>query len=408
MRILIEPGSYTLENVGDVAMLQVAARRLGQQWPEAAIGVVTEAPARLPSLCPRAEPVATGESADGHRVRAGSPASRLLSWSVWQRLLGGKQNTAFSKPPGVADALHGADLLVVSGMGALNDSFASRALRLLGTVERAAQHGVPVAFLSQGVGPVRDAAFRERLARALSRVELIAVRERLSGPPLLEEIGVSRDIVRVTGDDAVELAYEARPARLGTSLGINVRVAEYAGVDGNTLHGLQAVLRNTMDTLQTRVLPIPISHRHGGLDARTNRALLRHIDPDSDGGAMLLTPLDVIEQVGRCRLVITGSYHGGVFALAQGVPVIGLVNSAYYADKFLGLADMFGTGCEIVRLGDDSFRPKLADAIARGWSSAEHVRPQLLASAATQIQLGHDAYRALHTLIERPAAYAGR
>ena len=31
------------------------------------------------------------------------------------------------------------------------------------------------------------------------------------------------------------------------------------------------------------------------------------------------------------RLVITGSYHAGVFALAQGVPVLALAKSAYYA-----------------------------------------------------------------------------
>jgi len=404
MRIVIEPGSYTLENVGDVAMLQVAARRLREQWPDATISVVTEAPHRLPSLCPGCEPVLTRERKDtGHR-RPAPPAARLFRWNVWQRLLNGKPATPLSSSKSVVDAVTGADLLVVCGMGGLNDAFATRASRLLQSVELAAHHRVPVAFLSQGIGPLREPTFRHRVARALAGAELVALRERLSGLPLLDEIGVSRNAVRVTGDDAVELAYLARPERAGSGLGINVRRAEYAGVDDSTVGELRGVLRDAAARLHTHLLPVPISHRHGGLDAQTNRALLQDIDPASDGGAALLTPADVIRQVGRCRLVVTGSYHAGVFALAQGVPVVGLVNSTYYADKFLGLADMFGCGCEVVRVGDGAFAHALGDAIDRGWASADEIRLPLLAAAAEQVQLGYFAYRELKALIERPTA----
>jgi colanic acid/amylovoran biosynthesis protein len=140
---------------------------------------------------------------------------------------------------------------------------------------------------------------------------------------------------------------------------------------------------------------------------KTNRALLRDIDPSSDGGATLRTPSDVIQQVGRCRLVIAGSYHAGVFALAQGIPVVGLVNSPYYADKFLGLANMFGTGCEIVRVGEPGFSEALAGAIDRGWACAHHSRARLLAAAAEQVQLGYDAYRGLLMLPRLATLHAG-
>jgi hypothetical protein len=145
--------------------------------------------------------------------------------------------------------------------------------------------------------------------------------------------------------------------------------------------------------LRARVLPVPISHRHGGLDVKTSRVLLAKLDPTSDGGATLRTPRSVIEQVGRCRVVIAGSYHAGVFALAQGIPVVGLVNSSYYADKFLGLAGMFGTGCEIVRVGERAFPRRLAEAIDRAWAAAPRVRSVLVAAAAEQIELGREAYR---------------
>ena len=53
--------------------------------------------------------------------------------------------------------------------------------------------------------------------------------------------------------------------------------------------------------------------------------------------------LRLIEQISRCRLVIVGSYHAAVFALAQGVSAIGLAGNAYYLQKFEGLAaNQFG------------------------------------------------------------------
>ena len=395
MRILLEPGSYSLENVGDVAMLQVATRRLRELWPEARIGVVTEAPKQLSMLCPGTEPIL----ARRERCEQDAPptaVSGLLSRMVWPRLW---------RPPRRADeapertelaaSVRGADLVVASGMGALNDSFAPRALRLLGTFAIAKRCGVPTALFSQGLGPVRDEAFKARVARALAGVDLIALRERLSGPALLNHMGVPREVVRVTGDDAIELAYEERPPAGGECLGVNVRVADYSGVDDAAVGLVRTVLREAASRLRTRVLPIPISHRHGGLDARTNRALLRDLDPASDGGATLLTPLDVIRQVGRCRLVVAGSYHAGVFALAQGIPAVCLVNSPYYGDKFRGLADMFGRGCEIVSLNEGRFPSLLAAAIDRAWESARHDRAGLLAAATEQVTLGHEAYRDL-------------
>jgi colanic acid/amylovoran biosynthesis protein len=408
MRIVVEPGSYSLENVGDVAMLQVAARRLRALWPNATIGVVTEAPRQLQTLCPGAEPIlTTRELFRPAERRALRSARRLLSQAVRQGLRGVTRLAEPSELEGFAATLRSADLLVVSGMGGLNDFFAVRASRMLGTLALAEQYEIPAALFGQGVGPVEDPLFRQQVARGLGSVDLIALRERLSGPVLLDQLGVPRDIVRITGDDAIELAYEERADRTGPSLGINMRVADYAGVDHTVVPAVRAVLRGAAARLAARVLPIPISHRHSGLDVMTNRALLRDIDPSSDGGATLRTPSDVIQQVGRCRLVVAGSYHAGVFALAQGIPVVGLVNSPYYADKFLGLANMFGTGCEIVRVGEPGFPEALAGAIDRGWACAQHSRARLLAASAEQVQLGYDAYRGLLMLPRLATLHAG-
>jgi polysaccharide pyruvyl transferase WcaK-like protein len=401
MRIVLEPGSYSLENVGDVAMLQVAARRLKMLLPEATLGVVTEAPRQLASVCPDADAILTspGMFRGNHQGTSQGPAG-LLSQSVWQLLPGG--NWLPRRVPDFEDfaaTIRQADVLVGSGMGTLNDFFAVRASRLLTALQLAEQYDVPAALFSQGIGPIQDDAFRKKVARGLSGVELIALRERRTGPALLEQLGATRPVTRVTGDDAIELAYESRPEKIGTCLGVNVRVADYAGVDKRVCDALRPVLRDVVATLKADVLPVPISHRHNGLDARTNRALLAEINPDSDGGAALVSPRDVIREVGRCRVVVAGSYHAGVFALAQGIPVVALVNSQYYEDKFLGLAGMFTTGCEVVYLGSPGLAERLRETIERSWATAPEMRAGLLAAAAEQVQLGNDAYRDLFMLI---------
>jgi polysaccharide pyruvyl transferase WcaK-like protein len=35
----------------------------------------------------------------------------------------------------------------------------------------------------------------------------------------------------------------------------------------------------------------------------------------------------IIDRISHCRIMITGTFHGAVFALSQGIPVIGLANS---------------------------------------------------------------------------------
>src|SRR5688572_26554100 len=57
MRILVDNGTYALENMGDVIMLQACVGRLRAMWPEARVGVFTRRPERLARFCPDAEPV---------------------------------------------------------------------------------------------------------------------------------------------------------------------------------------------------------------------------------------------------------------------------------------------------------------------------------------------------------------
>jgi colanic acid/amylovoran biosynthesis protein len=208
----------------------------------------------------------------------------------------------------------------------------------------------------------------------------------------------------VTGDDAIELAY-AEHAQSGesrarsTTIGVNVRIAPYAEVRPDLLPVLRTVLQCAADTYGARMTPIPIAHHGGAMDVATLRDLLEGIG-DADGGAALQTPRDVIKRVGKCRVVVTGSYHGAVFALAQGIPVVAIVKSQYYLNKMAGVAHEFGTGCQIVSLDEHGVGERLTDAISRAWSEADEVREPLLRAAENQIQRGKSAYLRLRALVD--------
>jgi colanic acid/amylovoran biosynthesis protein len=103
----------------------------------------------------------------------------------------------------------------------------------------------------------------------------------------------------------------------------------------------------------------------------------------------------MIQEMGRCRVVITTSYHGGVFALAQGIPVVAWLKSKYFAAKLFGLANQFGVGCEVVTLDEGDVETRLKAAILSAWNSAEQNRPRLLDAASSQLSASKTAYETL-------------
>jgi colanic acid/amylovoran biosynthesis protein len=106
-----------------------------------------------------------------------------------------------------------------------------------------------------------------------------------------------------------------------------------------------------------------------------------------------------VDLVRLCRVVVTGSYHAGVFALSCGVPAIGIAKSQYYVEKFCGLAAQFGPGCEVATLDDPDFERVLREKIDRLWTAAAQLRPGLLQAAARQIALGRAAYGRLREIV---------
>jgi len=417
-KILVEPGSYACLNMGDVAMMQVAVTRLRDMWPKAEIGVVTGHTDRLARFCPAVTPIsmeARNAWLSGRYLIGGlrqklpngiSATLQNLESHLWLqhpklsnlgvRLKANILRRPAPSPSSFRKKLAESSLLVVSGTGRLNDAFADSACPLLDELEFALHAGIPVIAFGQGVGPITDPELLKKARTVLPRLKLIGLREGRMGLPLLESLGVPRNNIYITGDDAIELAFQSRPSFLGNAIGINLRLAGYAGTGSEMVVAMREPLQHAVQTLNSFLVPIPISLHSADSDVDSIGRIMS--TQNNSALATVECPEDVTRRIGDCRVVVTGSYHGGVFALAQGIPVVGLVNSPYYEQKFLGLQEQFPGGCRILDFRRSITAIEIQNAIQQAWESAAQVRESLLRAAAHQIDCGHAAYKKVREL----------
>jgi len=425
-RILVENGCYDLRNMGDVAMLQVAVSRLRKLWPDALIEVITDSPVLLAKYCPRVQPTASCgreswfEDRDLIGVVFGliSLKSRRRSTKIWRQIRrcsprlaycltqlnaklretnGDTANNFFKK-------ICEADMVVVSGGGDINDRFERYAMTLLDVLEMAYRRGKVTVMLSQGIGPIHSPMLMARAKAVLPLVDIITIRENRSSPYILEFLGVKPEQIVVTGDDAVEPAYRMRSQNGCGGIGINLRVTPYTQISGQHIKTIQTALFNAAKKYEVELIGLPISFQEKASDVKTIGKILANCEDRYDTLEELDSPIRLVEQAGRCRVVVTGSYHSAVFALSQGIPVIGLVKSPYYIDKFLGLSEQFGCGCEVILLDDENLADKLTESITTAWDGAGELKPKLLDAARRQIASGQLAYDQIYKLAESKTA----
>lgn len=426
MKIVVEQSHYSLENMGDLSMLQVAMSRFTNLWSDPAIKVFTapRAEESLQEHFPKAHPL----NPSGVEVWLTTPLSERLyqimpnlstqeqrqafDWQVrryapslarllmQQHLKKRRRLTEYQKLTDFLNAIYDADLIVATGGGYITDTFEKKANKTLEILSLATRLGKPTVMLGHGLGPLQNPTLRAKARAVLPKVDFISLREKRAGMPLLNALGISSERVITTGDDAIELVYQNRCLELGDGIGINLRIANYSEIGNDLLETVRSTLQDAAAKKGVPLYPTPIEFYELNSDVQTIKELLVGYDDTSDGGEHLRTPVKVIKQIGKCRVVVTGSYHAGVFALAQGIPVIGLAKSEYYKDKFLGLANQFGAGCETVFLDDPQLREKLFDNINTAWQQAEKLRPQLLEAARQQIELGYTAYQKVYKLVK--------
>jgi colanic acid/amylovoran biosynthesis protein len=419
--VIIEPGTFTSLNLGDLAMLQVAIGRLRTAMPSAELRVFTQDEEALQASCPDALPL----SEDGRRqwfaerFFLGSVHS-LLPRAASRKLMIAQHGMRKRYPrimrsamrlrahTGIAswknirsflEVMERASFVVVAGQHTIADAFYTRARNLLDTLEAAILSGVPTVMLGQGIGPLTNRDLVSRARDVLPAVGLIAVREPNLSPSLLRSLGVNESHVFLTGDDAVAPAFAARESATRESLGVSLRVTPVAGVEDSTIDRVRPVLSAFAAAHGVALVPLPSAYSGVSDDDATLARLLGGLPAAVGGEAAPRTVPALIARVGRCRVVVAGAYHVAVFALAQGIPVVALAKSKYYRSKYDGLEMLFGTGCETVMLDDAQLETSLRDAIERAWDRADEMRPQLIEAAERQVRWGEAAFARAMTFV---------
>jgi len=416
MRILIEPSEYsTLRNLGDVAMQKTAVGRIATFWPAADIQVFSESPHSLPGYAPNVK----GISVVGRqvwmsgilpqrriprfirhwerKVRAGH---RQLGERLAKRSLKLRSDQRAPALTSFLDAVQTADLLVVCGMGGITGTFEQYALDLLDTIALVKENGKSVvAMFGQAFGPIGNGTFlAERAREVLPQVDFIALREARASIPLLESLRVDLSRVRLTGDDALEIAAQNRRSELGNSLGLNLRVALYSNVTIKHVAQLREIILPFARARAVALQPLPSSLYVEDAESAVIASLTEGYERICISN--VTDPASLTVQVRGCRIAIVGSYHAGVYALAQGVPIVGLYNSDYYRDKFLGLEALFGIGVFSVDLSDPEWTTNLIKHANEAWDNAPSCRIPLMEAADKQIESGLRAYHELRSLVD--------
>lgn len=411
MRILVDHSGYALLNVGDIAMLQACVRRMRTLWPEAEIQVLAESPARLRQFCPDSSAV-TPSIAGRRGMSILGPSGQVAAEQMWKMtmpllsrarlgLVGNRCRVvdATSVPPRLLDAVRGADIVVSGGGGFVNDTFWWYGAGVLSVLAMAQGLGKPTAMFGQGIGPLTHPLLRRLVTFTMPRMMVIGLREGAQSMAILKAHGVDRERVHVTGDDALVLTTPVTRPRTGTSVGLNLRVAPYSGIDASIGRQVVAVVREAARRRGVTTVALPVEHNEEGSDLRAfgtvgvgrEDSLTGHEVPD------IGTPEALAEHVARCRVVVTGSYHAAVFALAVGIPVVCITKSRYYDGKFKGLAALFPGGCHVVSLGS-RFERELAEAIDRAWDISEMSRDDIHAMALAQVAQGDHIYERFKSL----------
>lgn len=409
--------------MGDISMLQVAVDRLHDLFPNARLEVLTDSADNLARFCPAAVPLENRGRAlwfsNGvlprryaqfapewvvkfliavkRTIRSQYPT--LLRTVLIKRLKRQNRTEEAESVAIFARSLERADLILICGAGGFYDGCQGWNMDILDLIEASSQRNIPAVLLGQGFGPLTDPLVLKRAAKILPLASFITLRGGRGSLDLLRLIGIPESKVQTTGDEALELAYASRSRECGQALGINIRFLASAWTDQNDLESIRPVLHEFARCHNVPLIPLPIAMHLGTRDDLAIKQLLIGFDERSDGGESLDTPLKVIKQAARCRVVVTGAYHAAVFALAQGIPVIALAKSDYFAKKLLGLEDQFGEGCQTVLLTEPDLPRRLQSAIENAWQNAEKLREPIQTATLRQIELSRRSYGRLQSLV---------
>lgn len=411
MKYLIDNSDYNLRNVGDDCMLLVTITEIQKLDADAEIYVFTDNPEGLSELCSTVRPLSIRGRLQWiskwnlfggiHKLIPRQFKEKLYLWEILfkvkfhrfasryiiSKLDQGDKNSHEIRE--FLDVISKVDFVIASGGGYINDSFYEHGQRTLSTLLLAQSFGKKTALFGQGVGPIQNKELEGLAKKVFPKIEAIGLREGLFSPELVAKLGCPASKIFVTGDDAIRLARNSSSETIGNFIGVNIRVASYSAMSGQQLKIYKEILDKVSASFGASYKAIPIS-AHTGEEDYDSIAKLIDIDQTKDE---LNSFMKVISNTSSCRVVVTGSYHAGVFALSQGIPVVALCKSVYYKQKFDGLKNQFKVGCVLIDMNDSAVADLIEKSITELWELSAEFKPTLLVEADKQISNSENLYK---------------
>ena len=414
MQVLIDHGSYGLGNLGDLAMLQVAVNRIYQHFPDAKLYIFTSSPEKLAKYFPSAIPVLPqlkNEWINSPFI----PIPRRFLTDPWKKRLSYLEVAIKTKIPRITNFLihlidrqghsedrknidyfsiiQHSDMVIISGGGFITDYFKNHADAILDTLQLAQKLGKPTAMFSQGIGPLENQTLIRKAKRIFPGLKILGLRENLISLDFGNNFNVPQDRIFVTGDDSIELAINQAANHVERkNIGLNIRQAYYAGNFQHFIPEIGRLIEEIAYSHHASIIPVPVQTNQVNSDLSSIHEMCAIEESEFKQAKQIKSPDDLVRQINRCKVVVTGSYHAAVFALALGIPVVALAGSDYYAAKFTGLADQFGLGCQIIQFGSTNLLPELKEAIENGIQSQEGIESKLIEKAIQQVELSKNAW----------------
>lgn len=271
------------------------------------------------------------------------------------------------------EAIASCDALISGGGSLLQDVTGVGSIPYyLGVLKLAQWMGKPTFVYAQGIGPVERKIFHPMIRSVFNRCEMVSVRDEASAA-LLRRMGVRHDVMAVP-DPVLGLPWfdEGKPdlppdKERVPVVGVAIR---FWRKDRDDLGQVAAGLNLLAERRPVRIRFLPMHPPH---DTDASRFVLERLSRLARENAEVVegaeSPMDMVEQVAGCDLLIGMRLHALIYAATQRVPLLGISYDPKI-DRFLGL------------IGE---RPA---------GSTEEMDPSRLAQEASRFLDGADAWRA--------------
>jgi len=298
--------------------------------------------------------------------------------------------------------------LVICGGGNLTTPY-GRLLRFRSLLAGYAEAcGVPVVVTGQQIGPTLTPAETRILCQWLPHAVLVGVRDTEVSARFGRKLGVSEHRLIVTGDDALDLDAVRVSApwipskAVGPVIGLSLHNPGQAGQRLEQLSALASLLGPWLRGTNARVLMLP--HLRASVAHRCDVRLAH----DFSTACGLAEQIHVVDSpdyrdvhikylTGLCDFIVTTRFHGAVFALTTGVPLMALSHDTYADSKFNGLFSYFGLDWQAMRVTD----PKAVDVLHKAWNQRAKARVQLDMARQTAMTKHGKSQEKIRLVLER-------